>query len=373
MKTTLLHTLCILFILLSKGVFSQFSVREIFKVKDTMKIEKYEPRDLGFEYKKIKMNPGDHTILNPKDVEFLKSQTVVEVDLVYSDYPKGADFHELNRKRILELYILLPEAFNNPMIKWNIVKQTGVESTDEMSRHFHGLVVYYRPMPSYEDEKKEILDVVEGKKPPKDSVLLKVLDRHRSWKNMLVVADVTGSMSPYTAQMLFWIKANQKMNTFKQIVFFNDDEAKSTDQKTVKDQKGIWSIETGNTSKVIDKAFEAMQNGQHYENNIEALFYAIRQYPENKKNIVLIADNWETPCDMQLLDELKKEGVVVNVVICGVSDRLNTAYLDIAYATGGSVSTMETDLENIATIGEGKTISLGKLRFKMMKGRFIQV
>lgn len=373
MKTTLRFTICVLFILFTKGVYSQFTVREIFKVKDTLKVDKYEPRTIGFDYKKIKMNPGDHSILNPKDVEFLKSQTVVEVDLVYSDYPKGADFHELNRKRILELYILLPEAFNNPIIKWNIVKQTGVESADELTRHFHGLVVYYRPMPSFDDEKKEILDVVEGKKPPKDSMLLKVLERHHDWKNMLVVVDVTGSMSPYTAQLLFWIKANQKMNTFKQIVFFNDDDAKSTDQKTIKDVNGIWSIESSNTSKIIDKAFEAMQKGEHIENNIEALFYAIKEFPENKKNIVLIADNWENPCDMQLLETLKKEGVVVHVVICGVTDRLNTAYLEIAYATGGSVSTMEADLEDIAKIGDGKTISIGKLRFKMIKGKFIQV
>jgi hypothetical protein len=52
---------------------------------------------------------------------------------------------------------------------------------------------------------------------------------------------------------------------------------------------------------------------------------------------------------------------------------MNTAYLDLAYATGGSVHTMEDDLYNIASIGEGKTFKLGELKFKMVGGRFVQL
>ena len=32
------------------------------------------------------------------------------------------------------------------------------------------------------------------------------MERHPEWNNMLVVADLTGSMSPYVGQLLLWLK-----------------------------------------------------------------------------------------------------------------------------------------------------------------------
>jgi hypothetical protein len=371
MKTTILSLVIVS--LVSWHAAAQIGVREQFRFKDTVKIDKYTPAENGFSHLKIKMKPGEYDILNPQDIEFLKQQTVVGVDLVYSDYPEGADFTELNRMRLLELYQHLPEAFNSGIIDWNLVMQTGVAKTGGIQNYFHGFVVYYRPMPTFEEEKKIIQAVVDGKKPLDDSTLVKVFDRQKTWKDMLVVCDVTGSMSPYTAQILFWIKSNQKMKTFKQIVFFNDDEEKSTNQATKEDPTGMWTIETSKADKVIDVAIEAMNKGNHIENNLEAVCYAIKKYPENKKNIVMIADNWEDPCDMKLIEFLKSQGVVLHIVVCGVTDRLNTLYLDLAYATGGSVHTMEEDLTNIATIGEGKSFKLAGMKFKMTGGRFVQI
>jgi hypothetical protein len=115
-----------------------------------------------------------------------------------------------------------------------------------------------------------------------------------------------------------------------------------------------------------------MTEGDHIENDLEAICYAIKKYPENKENIVLIADNWEDPCDMQLIDFLKKEKVPVKIIICGVEDRLNTLYLELAHATGGSIHTMEEDLKDIAKIGEGKRFKIGKMKFYMAGGKFIQ-
>lgn len=366
-------SLLAVFFLFAKVAVAQVSVHETIKFRDTVKIEKYKVEDIGFDTKKVKMTPGEHTILNPDDVAFLRQQTIIRIDLVYSDYPVGADFSELNRKRILELYIQLPEAFNSGIVKWNLVKQTGIKSTAEMQNYFHGFVVYYRPMPTFEEEHRDMMGVISGKTPPSDSTLLKVFGRQSNWKNMLVVMDVTGSMSPYTAQLLLWIKANQKLNTFKQIVFFNDDDEKSNNQVAKEDPTGMWTIESGNANKVIDKAVEAMQKGDHMENDLEAICYALKKYPESKGNVVLIADNWENPCDMFLLEYLKQQKIPVKIVVCGVTDRMNTLYLDIAYATGGSVHTMEEDLVNIATMGDGKTFKLSGMKFRMANGRFVQV
>jgi hypothetical protein len=52
---------------------------------------------------------------------------------------------------------------------------------------------------------------------------------------------------------------------------------------------------------------------------------------------------------------------------------MNTLYLDIAYATGGSIHTMEQDLIDVAKIGEGKTIKLNGMKFKMTGGKFVQM
>jgi hypothetical protein len=361
-------------ILLVKGyAAAQVNVKLTVRFKDTVEVERYALKKNGFSTAKFKMAPGDHTITNLNELHALQDQTIVGVDLVYSDYPVGDDFTELNRLRILELYKYLPEAFNNMVIEWRIIKQTGVERTGNIQNYFHGFTIYYRPMPSYQSENKTITDIVNGKSTVSDSTILKVLTRNKSWRDMLVVCDVTGSMSPYTAQMLLWIKSNQKIKTFKQIVFFNDDEEKSTNQASVEDNTGMWTIESGNSQKVIDKAFEAMEKGEHIENNLEAVCYAIKKYPENKQNLIMIADNWETPCDMKLIDYIKSQKIPIRIIVCGVTDRMNTAYLDLAYATGGSVHTMEEDLFEIAKIGEGKTFRLAGIHFKMTGGRFVQL
>jgi hypothetical protein len=363
----------VIILLVKEYAAAQVSVRENIRFKDTVEINKYTSEDRGFSVMLLKMAPGEHMIQNLKDLKFLNGQTITGVDLVYSDYPEGADFSELNRLRILELYQFLPDAFNSAIIEWRIIKQTGVAQTGGLNNYFHGFAIYYRPMPSFSSEKDAITDVIEGKTPPKDSTLLKVFDRNRNWKDMLVVCDVTGSMSPYTAQLLFWIKSNQKLKTFKQIVFFNDDDELSTNQVNKEDATGMWTIETSNADKVISTAFEAMNKGKHYENNLEAICFAMKKYPENKGNIVMIADNWETPCDMRLIDHLKAQKVPIRIVICGITDKLNTAYLDLAYATNGSIHTMEDDLTEIAKIGEGKTFKLAGMKFKMSGGRFVQL
>ncbi len=361
-------------VLLVKGIASaQATIRDRFRFKDTLVVEKFTPKDDQFDMAKIKMAPGDYQILNLKALDEVKKGSITAVDLVYSDYPVGEDFSELNRKRMLELYIHLPQAFNASHIQWQIVKQTGVAQTGGIQNYFHGFVIHYRPLPTFQEEKTAVNALVNQETPFKDSTLLKVFTRNNTWKDQLVVCDVTGSMSPYTSQILFWIKANSKLKTFKQMVFFNDDDEKSTNQDNEFDEQGIWSIDTKNANKVIDVAFEAMQKGQHMENNLEAIFYAIKKYPESKNNVVLIADNWETPCDMNLLDQLKKENIPIKIIICGVTDRLNVAYLDLAYATGGSIHTMEEDLTNIAKMGEGKTFKINGMKFKMQNGKFIQI
>lgn len=342
------------------------------KFADTLVEKKYTFIESDFKHQQILINPGDYRIINTTVPRLLNQETITQVDLVYSDYPEGEDFAELNRKRIIELFMHCPNAFNKQVVTWRIVKQTGVKNAGDLHRYFHGFVIYYRPLIPFATEKKYFEDILNQKQNLTDSTVIKVLLRNTHWKEMLCVADVTGSMSPYTIQLLVWTKFNERLKTFKQFVFFNDDDEKSNDQSTKLDTSGIWSIESFKADKVFDKIIYSMETGSHYENDLEAIFYAVKKYDANIKNIVLIADNWEDPCDMNLLPKLKDLKIPIRIVLCGVNKVLNTKYLDIAYATNGSVHTLEEDLTDMGKLNEGKIFKISGLKFKLIGGHFVQ-
>lgn len=370
-----MKTLALIF-LLTFAAFSaqtQVQIRMNVQFTDTLAVAKFKPLDNEFTFQYLRMSPGSHRLNNIKAAELLRSETVVGIDLVYSDYPVGADFTELNNRRLLELYSALPDAFNRKIVTWRCVKQTGVATTGGIDNYFHGFVVYYRKMPSYLAENQLIQNIVNGKSAPEDSTLLKVFQRNKNWKDMLVVCDVTGSMSPYTAQLLLWIKANQKLRSMKDIVFFNDDDEKSTNQMRTEDTTGIWVASTSNFEKLMKTAFNAMNKGAHIENNLEAVCAAIKKFPASKDKIIMIADNWEDPCDLQLLSYLKSQNVPIRIILCGVSSKINTVYLDLARATNGTLHTMESDLTDLATIGNGKILKIGSLEVKLVNGKFYQI
>jgi hypothetical protein len=354
-------------------IFAQASASFNVRVRDSLKVDKYEMQDNGFKAYPLAIDPGDYRLKNTAAARLLNFETITAVDLVYTDYPEGEDFAELNRKRMIELFMHVPKAFNKNFINWRIVKQVGVKRPGELSKFFHGFVVYFRPMPKCSEEQDNIHEILSGKKKLEDSVIFKTFKRNESWKDMMAIMDVTGSMAPYTAQILLWLKLNSALKTTKQIVFFNDDEENSNDQTVKLDTSGIWSVESFKFDKVLKTCYKAMEKGNHMENNLEAIFYAVKKFPGEKKNIIMIADNWEDPCDMKLLPKLKELKIPIRIIVCGVNNALNTNYLDIAYATGGSVHTMEQDLTELAKIGEGKTLSLQGMKFKLQGGKFQQI
>ena len=369
MKNTLL---LIAILSIQATSFSQVTMNLRVRIKDTLEVDKYVPRDNGFKMQQLYMSPGSWRVKNEKAGQLLKSETIVAVDLVYSDFPEGDDFTELNKRRIIELYGMLPNLFNRQLIKWRIVKQTGVKRTGGINNYFHGFAIYYRPMPTNYAEKKLIEDIVEGETKPEDSTLLRVFERNEKWKDMLVVCDVTGSMSPYTAQLLLWIKSNQKLRSMKNIVFFNDDDEKSTNQVAQQDKTGMWSVSSGNYKKVMNVALEAMKKGEHFENNLEAVCKAIQEFPNDKNKVVMIADNWEDPCDMYLVNYLQSKKIPIRIIICGVNGSINTKYLDIARATGGTVHTMEQDLTNLASMKDVTKFRIDGVKIVLYKGKFYQ-
>lgn len=91
-----------------------------------------------------------------------------------------------------------------------------------------------------------------------DSTVIKTLDRNKDWKNMLVICDFTGSMSPYTSQLLVWHKLNLQTgsNGIKYFTFFNDGDSKRDGAKKIGATGGIYSVESGNFDDVVNLALK---------------------------------------------------------------------------------------------------------------------
>ena len=208
--------------------------------------------------------------------------------------------------------------------------------------------------------------------PLPDSTILKIFKRNK-WSNMDIVGDVTGSMYPYTAQLLLWLKLQSIDSLTTRYSFFNDGNNIPDKKKKLGKTGGVYTKNCTSFSEVLNLVKTTMLNGgggDCPENNVEALIEAEKEYPESNFH-VLVADNWALIKDISLANKLNKP---VRIVLCGVSDGIiNTQYLDLARLTKGSVHLIETDLFNLATLHEGETIVIGKREFKLSNGYFLDV
>ncbi len=205
-------------------------------------------------------------------------------------------------------------------------------------------------------------------KAPVDSTVIKVFDRMQ-WKNMLVVADVTASMYPYTGQLLYWLKLHEDERRINQFVFFNDGDDKDDEQKIMGSTGGVYATSSSVFEVVEQLVFKTMSNGNGGaipENNIEALIKGTVAC-NNCDAVVMIADNSSAVSDMALLKNLNKP---VHIILCGVHDAVNIDYLNIAKSTNGSVHTAAEDIQ-LANLKEGEKIIINGRSYAITKGKFI--
>jgi hypothetical protein len=255
------------------------------------------------------------------------------------------------------------------------VAQQKCSSDYEASRLFHGFVIHYRATPTAAStawERDYFKKAASGQIVLADSSVLKIMKRKKEWKEMMVVCDVTGSMSPYITQVMVWQTLNFKKKIAKNFVFFNDGDNTPDASKITGATGGIYATNSDNLDSVINTATVAMTSGfggDSPENDVEALLYGIAKYKDCKE-IVLIADNW---ADMRDYSMIRKVNKPVHIIVCGAVGRINTQYLDLARACGGSVHTMEQDLDNLAKLNEGEVITIGATKYRIIKGKFVVV
>lgn len=200
------------------------------------------------------------------------------------------------------------------------------------------------------------------------------LDRNiEKWKNIVIVCDITTSMFPYTTQVFDWMMENTDNKTIKGIVFFTDCDSLGHQTKGKLPGK-MFSVRKKDELVLWDTMFAAINNTENNkdkpENNIEALLYAQKQFPDADE-FVMIADNSSEVKDMRSLDKIKKK---VHVILCGETYQKNYAFqsdfVEIAKRTKGSIHTVEDDIENVSKVKEMSVVRVGNVYFRFHKGKF---
>jgi hypothetical protein len=283
------------------------------------------------------------------------------------------DFDLLNKRRLQYLHLLCPDVFANPGTTWRLVAQTSGTRSSAPGM-FHGFVITYREAASLEmaEVEGDYLDqIISGNLPIADSTVLKVFQRNK-FNEGAVVADFTGSMFPYIAQVMLWYELTFESSKFDAFTFFNDGDMKPDGSKKAGETGGIYISESTGKDTVLTTARICIANGcggDGQENDVEAILATIKKYPKLKE-VILIADNMAPMRDYFLADQIK---IPVRIVLCGTAYGINPQYLNLAYQTKGSVHTIEEDLTSLMDIHDGKEITINGQKFRLKDRKFTLV
>ena len=327
----------------------------------------------------LEMSFGHTDYLTAEEKNILQNAKIYQVHLVYSDFPKNEDFRALNMSRIKVVENARKDIVSDTLVKWKLIRQTDCASEEEAKNLFHGIVIMYR-METFTKEVVELNTYIPPRltandkksffEKTKDSTVYHVLNT-KKWTDIAVIADFTSSMYPYSTQVLMWFLLNTEQQKISDIIFFNDGDLKPDDKKVDGSTGGLYYEHSVNFKDVRNLAFRTANNGiggeDLEENDLEAILYAMKKAP-NVKEYVLIADNNAPPRDMSLLSKIKKP---VHIILCGTNGTVELAYLKLAKATGGSIHTMEEDLDNIAAMKEGQEFTFNGNLYKIENGKII--
>lgn len=301
----------------------------------------------------LRMGYAQFEIQNAQEWDSVASRNIpYEVDLVFTKYPKNlkrwrTDYDDLLNDRMSTL-LEMDSSFKRPEVKWNMILQTRPESEEEAKSYFHGFVIKYKPkrIRVIEEVKSpaQLKALIAGKATIKDSTVIKVLNRHPDWHNMLVVADWTGSMYKHGAQLALWHKKLllREPDRVKHFVFFNDGNKKKSWQKAIGKTGGVYRAKSNDLEEIVETMEYVMKKGNGGdapENDLEAVLTGI-QYLEEWEELILIADNKSEVRDLELLTKIDRP---IRIILCDFKGKVHPNYLEIAQKTGGSLHTIHKD------------------------------
>jgi hypothetical protein len=349
-------------------------------------VEQYSPSKKTSKSFVVKMGFGNADILEQLEDFQVIGATIDHIDLVYTDYPKGANLKKLNFNRIKEMEKFHPVLVSNPLIKWNIIRQIGCRTEIEARSYFHGIIVYYEmysdvdyvekvntklekylPNNLNKELAQRILDTI--KKP----TVNEVFKRHKYWSNAVLIVDLTTSMIPYNSQVVLWQLLNTDRGFFKEVVMFNDGDSAPEHAKEIGKTGGIYYDKNVSFETLRKNSIKVCRNGlgnaDFPENDLEAVLFAIKQNP-NANEYILIADNDAPPRDMELLDKIYRP---IRIILCDTDKGILPEYLEIARRTGGSVHTIKEDLVDLIKQKEGQIFTAGGRKYAVKDGRVVLV
>jgi hypothetical protein len=291
-----------------------------------------------------------------KDAEFLDTHFKPEpVDTI----------EEVRKKKVIVGYYYLPRLkykqrkgirYENPGI-WGRRRKNIYDTLLIHTKR----VIYDYPFKYYMTNKKYFTD----------STIFKILTRNKQWSKMVLVTDITGSMTQYILQFLAWTSIDTNMKRIKVLVVFNDGDNKPDMAKQMGSTGGIYTIAPQSPEYVFKEIRKDMNKGNGGgdipENDVEALMIA---FSNNKdcSEAFLVADNSSDCRDFALLWKIKKP---VHIILCGTADGINTQYLEIARKTGGSIHTLDEDVLNLQKLNEGDTFKIGNQKFMLKEEKFV--
>jgi hypothetical protein len=203
-----------------------------------------------------------------------------------------------------------------------------------------------------------------------DTMVLNTLNKIKSLKKYALVQDVTGSMSPYTIQVLLWLQLKPQFMQEGRFVFFNDGDNMPDEWKVPGKTGGLYVVQNTDLDTLKSVLFRAMgkgTGGDLAENNVEAILKAIEVFPQ-ADTILMFADNQAPVKDIRLITKVKKP---VNVLLCGVNNSINPQMVDIARRTGGKLMFPGGGWFDPAKAREGQQITTGNRVFEYRNQKFI--
>jgi hypothetical protein len=190
------------------------------------------------------------------------------------------------------------------------------------------------------------------------------------WSSKVIVTDLTGSMYPYMDEVLLWHALAIVPGEHNRYLFFNDGDQQP--EKPIGATGGLYSTEMPDMPvllKTMQSTTDGGTGGESEENDLEALIEATRMMGEGDE-LLLIADNYSDVRDMELLPQLRTP--VIIVLAGDLSSGINEDYLQIAWATGGSIHTLSEDITTLKAVNEGELIHIGSHRYRMSGGAFLK-
>lgn len=204
-----------------------------------------------------------------------------------------------------------------------------------------------------------------------NTVVFKVM-RRNNWEQKIIVVDVTGSMTPYANLIKNWYILHFAEYATSDFVFFNDGDDTPDQQKIIGKTGGIYVCRVCNILHVEQtyKKAARFHGGDAPENDIEALLTAMSFAPRSA-SIILIADNNSRIRDFELLSQLS---MPVHVILCGVQNSvINFQYIELAYATEGSVHTIEEDISLKRRLRNEEIITIAERQYRYYNGKFYRI